>query len=117
MDSDRLNRWLALGANFGVLVGILLLVVELRQISELVRAEIHAIRAESKADRQIGVANSGEVARISAKLIAEGFPANPDAMSTLTIEEQFRLSQWLMWHLCVSFFGFVTLVYKFRSKS
>ncbi len=23
----------------------------------------------------------------------------------------------LMWHLCVSFFGFVTLVYQFRSKS
>ncbi len=31
MDSDRLNRWLTLGANLGVLVGIIFLAVEIRQ--------------------------------------------------------------------------------------
>ena len=39
MDSDRLNRWLTLGANLGVLVGILLLVVELQQNREMMRAQ------------------------------------------------------------------------------
>ena len=34
MDSDRLNRWMTLAANFAVLVGILLLLVELRQNTE-----------------------------------------------------------------------------------
>lgn len=34
MDTDRVNRWLTLGANLGVLVGIALLVVELRQNNE-----------------------------------------------------------------------------------
>ncbi len=29
MDSDRVNRWLTLGANIGVLIGIILLIVEL----------------------------------------------------------------------------------------
>jgi len=40
MESEQLNRWLTLGANFGVLVGILLLVYELNQNRELTRAEI-----------------------------------------------------------------------------
>ena len=31
MDSDRLNRWLTLGANIGVLVGIIFLAIEIGQ--------------------------------------------------------------------------------------
>lgn len=40
MDTDRLNRWLTLGANIGVLLGIILLVVELGQNHEMMRAQI-----------------------------------------------------------------------------
>ena len=39
MDSDRLNRWLTLGANIGVLVGIIVLAVEIRQNSDLARLQ------------------------------------------------------------------------------
>jgi len=39
MDSDRLTRWLTLGANVGVLVGILLLIVELDQNRDMMRAQ------------------------------------------------------------------------------
>lgn len=39
MDTDRLNRWLTLGANIGVLVGIILLVIELDQNKDMVRAQ------------------------------------------------------------------------------
>jgi hypothetical protein len=39
MDSDRLNRWLSLGANTGVLVGIVFLAVEIRQNSDLARLQ------------------------------------------------------------------------------
>ena len=34
MNSDRLNQWMTLGANFAVLAGILLLLIELRQNTE-----------------------------------------------------------------------------------
>jgi len=34
MDTDRLNRWMTLGANLGVLVGVFLLLVELRLNTE-----------------------------------------------------------------------------------
>ena len=40
MDSERLTRWLTLGANLAVLVGILLLVVELNQNRDMMRAQI-----------------------------------------------------------------------------
>ena len=39
MDSDRLNRWMTLGANVAVLVGIALLIVELGQNHDSARAQ------------------------------------------------------------------------------
>ena len=39
MDSDRLNRWLTFGANLGVLIGIILLLVELDQNRDMMRAQ------------------------------------------------------------------------------
>ena len=39
MNPDRLTRWLTLGANIAVLVGILLLVLELQQNRDMMRAQ------------------------------------------------------------------------------
>jgi hypothetical protein len=39
MEAHKVNRWLTLGANFGVLIGIILLVVELDQNREMIRAQ------------------------------------------------------------------------------
>ena len=47
MDSDRINRWLTLVANTGVLVGLVLLVVEIRQSNMLALAEIEQTRSDS----------------------------------------------------------------------
>lgn len=47
MDSDKLNRWLTLGANLGVLVGIILLVIELNQSRDMMRAQTRAAVTES----------------------------------------------------------------------
>ena len=35
MESDRLNQWLSLGANFGVIIGLALLIVELNQTNRI----------------------------------------------------------------------------------
>jgi hypothetical protein len=40
MQSNRLDRWLTLGTNISVLVGIILLIVEINQNNELVRIQI-----------------------------------------------------------------------------
>ena len=39
MDADKLNRWLTLGANVGVLVGLFILVAELRQTNSIAKAD------------------------------------------------------------------------------
>jgi hypothetical protein len=39
MRAERINQWLALGANVGVLIGIVLLVVELSQNDDMMRAQ------------------------------------------------------------------------------
>ena len=42
MDSNQLNRWLTLGANIGVIAGIVFLGLELRQNADLMRAQSRA---------------------------------------------------------------------------
>lgn len=39
MDADRLNKWLTLIANLGVIAGIIFLAMELRQNTEMMRAQ------------------------------------------------------------------------------
>lgn len=39
MRADSVNRWLTLGANFGVLIGIIVLLTELNQNSTMMRAQ------------------------------------------------------------------------------
>ena len=40
MGEDKVNKWLTLGANIGVLVGIMFLAVELRQNNDIARADV-----------------------------------------------------------------------------
>ena len=47
MDTDRLNRWLTLGANLGVLTGIILIFIELNQNADLMRAQMVQSRADN----------------------------------------------------------------------
>jgi len=42
VDSDRVNRWLTLGANVAVLVGLIFLIVEIRQNGAAMRAQTRA---------------------------------------------------------------------------
>lgn len=39
MKSDKINRWLSLGANFGVIAGIIFLGIEIQQNNQLLRNE------------------------------------------------------------------------------
>ena len=47
MESDRINRWLTLTANIGVLIGIILILIELNQNADLMRAQLTQSRADN----------------------------------------------------------------------
>ena len=64
MDSNRINRWLSLGANFGVLIGIILLVVELDQNRGMIRAQTRNAIAHQIETRLTIVAGNPELASI-----------------------------------------------------
>jgi len=56
MDKDRANRWLSIGANLAVLASIVFLALEIRQNTEMTRAQITMGRAQNNlalADMQI----------------------------------------------------------------
>jgi len=92
MKADQINLWLSTVTNVGVLIGIGLLVVELNQNAELARVEIHSMRAAAKAERQMNLANSGEIVRIFQEANAAGFPENPASLETLTAEDRYRMA-------------------------
>ena len=46
MNTDKLNNWLALIANLGVLIGIIVVVVELRQTQTAMQADASTVRTE-----------------------------------------------------------------------
>ena len=92
MNKEELHNWLTLGANVGVLIGLGLLIYEIRQNSELMSAEIHTIRAEGKASRQMDLANNGVAMTIAARARSLGFPQDPEAVNALSYEERIRLA-------------------------
>jgi len=56
MDTDRANRWLSIGANLAVLGSIVFLALEIRQNTEMTRAQITLGRAQNNlalADMQV----------------------------------------------------------------
>jgi len=97
MNTDRLNRWLALGANFGVLIGLILLVYEVRQNSDLMRAQISMERTNTNMQILADFANGGDLIPIDVKLRdqIEGFPVTLGWSEILTAEEKRRYEYWM----------------------
>jgi hypothetical protein len=95
MKAENLNRWLTLGANLGVLVGIILLVAELNQNSTLMRAQIFNERAGHGIAQFMTMAESSELSEIDGLLYVSGFPENAAAFSTLTSTQKTQYSWYL----------------------
>lgn len=68
MQSNKLDRWLTLGTNLSVLIGIILLIVEINQNNELVRIQIEQERSDTYVAWQREVASGDHVAPLFAKL-------------------------------------------------
>ena len=86
MDTDSLNRWISLGATLGVLVGVIFLAIEIRQNTEMTRAQIIQSRAETAMSLAAETFNSEHIPGIVEK-------ANEDG--ELTYQEAFRYGAWL----------------------
>ena len=111
MDTDKFNRWLTLTANLGILIGLVLLIVEIQQNTDLMRAQISMERSIASRQIYVDIANGGEFLPIDVKLRTqvEGFPIATGWSSILTPEERRRYQFWTIargdelendWYLC-----------------
>ena len=69
---DRINQWLTLAANVGVLIGLFLLVVELNQVTHLAETDAYVSRLNQIQEANVEFATSESLARIQVKARAEG---------------------------------------------
>ena len=83
MDSDRLNRWMTLFANLGVLAGVFLLLIELRQNTE--SAELQA------AQSYVALSHELDFRIVDDPSLVALFLTPPDER---TPEESYRMDRW-----------------------
>ena len=67
MTSEKVNKWLSLGANFGVVIGLVLLIFEIGQNTEMMRAQINQSRTDTAISEQQAVFNSDYIPALLAK--------------------------------------------------
>jgi hypothetical protein len=100
MESTRLSQWLTFGANIAVLGGIVLILIELNQNSNLMRAQIAQIRADNQIESMESRMHSDYWPAISAKLRTAGADGRsirgdvlytPEMLSVLNAEERERV--------------------------
>lgn len=72
MDSDRLNRWLYLGANVGVLVGLIFLALEIRQANRIAIAATEITVREGFGSLNETIYTNPETAALLAKARTAG---------------------------------------------
>lgn len=62
MDSENMSKWLTLGANIGILIGLMLVVIQIRQNSDLLRLQFinDEYLAESSSERLLIGENPAE---------------------------------------------------------
>ena len=80
MENNRLAGWLTLGANVAVLIGIVLIVVELDQNRDSMRAQTRNDIAETVVQLTSTIASDGELASIRRRANA-GEELSPDEAS------------------------------------
>ncbi len=58
MNADNVNKWLTLSANIGVVIGLVLLIIEIGQNTEMMRAQINQSRTDTALSQNQAIYNS-----------------------------------------------------------
>jgi len=95
MKADSVNRWLTLSANIGVVIGLILLLIELDQNSDLVRVQIHQARSDTWVSDRTEFADTEYLLPAYRKFISAGGPVDPSAMDELDPVESARVYRYL----------------------
>ena len=108
--SDSINRWLTLGANVGVVIGLVLLIVELNQNSNLVQAQIHQARSDNYESFMLDIADTEFLLPAYEKFAAAGGPGDVSALDVLDSVERERIRRYFQGRLG----GYDNLYFQFK---
>ena len=95
MNADDVNKWLTLCANIGVVIGLVLLLVELDQNSDLVRAQIHQSMSDNWVTSRLAFADSEFLLPAFEKLQGTDGIIDATAMDALDPVEAERVYRYL----------------------
>ena len=95
MIAEKTNKWLTLLANVGVVIGLALLIFEIRQNGELVRAQIHQARSDEWVSARQDLADSEYILPAWEKFVDAGAPGDPSALTTLGPIEAARVYRYM----------------------
>ncbi len=87
MDVDKVNRWLMLIANFGVVIGLAVVIMELNHSTKLAETEAYIARTRTVGEDFSNLALSSDLAGILVRQRTEG-------LDSLSDEERLRLFGW-----------------------
>jgi len=87
VNSDNLNKWLTLLANFGVVIGLALLAYELREAQNHAETEAAVRRMHQIQAAMVEMATSDQLAATRVKALTEG-------VDSLTPVELYQLQNW-----------------------
>ena len=90
-NTDKLNAWLTLGANLGVLVGLILLIVELDQNNDAVRAQIHQARSDNFESFMVELADTEQLLPALTKFREAGGARDLSSLQKLDPSERTRV--------------------------
>ena len=68
MNAEKINSWLTLGANVGVVVGLMLLIFEIGQNTEMMRAQINQSRTDTALFQQYSMSDTDYIVPVIAKV-------------------------------------------------
>lgn len=68
MNAEKVNTWLSLGANFGVVIGLILLIIEIGQNTDMMRSQINQSRTDTALFQQYSMSDTDYIAPIIVKV-------------------------------------------------
>jgi len=92
---NRLNEWLQVISNLGVLLGIVFLAMEISQNTQATKAEIYQTRAFENAASSLAIAQSDVLIRILASIRSADGKTDLNAIDSLSEIDRLRLEQWV----------------------
>lgn len=79
MNAEKVNSWLSLAANIGVVIGLVLLIIEIGQNTDMMRAQINQSRTDTALFQQYSMSDTDYMAPIIVKTM-KGEPLTDEEM-------------------------------------